>query len=276
MDKLQLQGDGFGGIQQHLAFYAVFDGHGGPRSAQLCKKHMPNFILNNEAFASGNLERALFYGFDKMDKTILSFATPTSMLSDGTTAVVAIIIGRELTVANVGDSEAILARFLPRVDPRAKDERKEPVLGPNKFRVDLGEEEVEVTLLTCAHKPSDAKEKARVVAAGGFVVFDRVQGSLAVSRALGDAAFKSPFNGSNSHFVSATPSLCSVQLEEGEHFLVIACDGLWDVFSYTEAVQFVCKARQQGLSPPQTAKTLTEAALVRGSSDNVTVIVVYF
>ena len=65
-------------------------------------------------------------------------------------------------------------------------------------------------------------EVARIVARGGFVSNRRVNGALAVSRALGDAEFKRPHA-----LVSACPEITETRLQPGDEFLLIACDGLW-------------------------------------------------
>lgn len=44
--------------------------------------------------------------------------------------------------------------------------------------------------LSFDHKPVNALEKKRIEAAGGFVQWNRVDGDLAVSRALGDFFYK--------------------------------------------------------------------------------------
>jgi hypothetical protein len=72
------------------------------------------------------------------------------------------------------------------------------------------------------------------VSSGGFVNNKRVNGQLAVSRALGDVEYKKP-----KKLVSASPELSEIRLQDGDEFLIIACDGLWDVLSSKEAVAFV-------------------------------------
>ena len=64
------------------------------------------------------------------------------------------------------------------------------------------------------------------------VVFGRVLGSLAVSRALGDMDFKYPYNKAEGHFVSGDPYIQKFELSPKNPFLVIACDGLWDKVTY--------------------------------------------
>jgi hypothetical protein len=69
-------------------------------------------------------------------------------------------------------------------------------------------------------------EKNRITAAGGFVDFGRVNGNLALSRAIGDFEFKksaelSPEN----QIVTAYPDVEQHDLTDEDEFLVIACDG---------------------------------------------------
>jgi len=47
------------------------------------------------------------------------------------------------------------------------------------------------------------------------------------------------------------PHVLRVELSPEDGFLLMACDGLWDKYSYSEAVIFVAKLRMQGLSPTQ-------------------------
>lgn len=47
-----------------------------------------------------------------------------------------------------------------------------------------------VDVLSVDHKPSNEGELKRIIAAGGWVEFNRVNGNLALSRALGDFIFK--------------------------------------------------------------------------------------
>jgi len=98
----------------------------------------------------------------------------------------------------------------------------------------------------------------------------RVFGTLAVSRALGDAGLKNP------DYVSAEPHIMSIELQPDDRFMVLACDGLWDKFSYTDAVEYVAKLQQQGSTPHQVSEALVAEALTRNSLDNITVVVVYF
>ncbi|KAH0552972.1 hypothetical protein GP486_006830 [Trichoglossum hirsutum] len=83
-------------------------------------------------------------------------------------------------------------------------------------------------------------EKARIVAAGGFVDFGRVNGNLALSRAIGDFEFKKSADLTPEHqIVTAYPDVIIHDISEDDEFLVIACDGIWDCQSSQAVIEFV-------------------------------------
>lgn len=132
----------------------------------------------------------------------------------------------------------------------------------------------EAVELTVAHKASGEAEKARITAAGGMVMRGRIFGDLSVSRAMGDADYKVPKQSAN--YVSAEPHLSSHDLIYEKHdFLIMASDGLWDKVSPQEAVAMV-GARKADLNPSELSALLLDEALKRGSSDNLTAVVVLF
>lgn len=56
----------------------------------------------------------------------------------------------------------------------------------------------------------------------------------------------------------------------------MACDGLWDVVDNQEAVNFVKRCQQEGeLDPESISKKLVQLALTKGSTDNISVMVVF-
>lgn len=81
------------------------------------------------------------------------------------------------------------------------------------------------------------KEQQRIVDAGGFVTFNgvwRVAGVLATSRAFGDYPLK------QRRFVTVEPEFRVYDIQESKpHFIIMATDGLWDVFSNEDAVRFI-------------------------------------
>jgi protein phosphatase PTC1 len=75
--------------------------------------------------------------------------------------------------------------------------------------------------LTYDHKGSDKQEAKRITDAGGFVMSGRVNGVLAVTRALGDSSMK--------EFVVGAPYTTETELCEEDEFLILACDGVRDL-----------------------------------------------
>ena len=165
-----------------------------------------------------------------------------------------------LVVAHVGDSRAVLW-----------------VLGPAA----AGARTLLAVELTNDHKVTTrADERARILCAGGIVLQGRVQGRLAVTRALGDFSMKHSDTGE--YLVTAEPEMCVVPLHAGCEFVIVACDGLWDVMTSAEAVSMARATLVQQLSSDASAAAnaasaaavqLAESALSRGSSDNVSVVV---
>lgn len=96
--------------------------------------------------------------------------------------------------------------------------------------------------LSYDHKPDDQEEKSRITNAGGQVSNGRVDGDLALSRAFGDFGFK---NGRNKETlpvdktkVIAVPDVKRIFVSDTESFplafVVLACDGIWDVYKNDE------------------------------------------
>ena len=138
----------------------------------------------------------------------------------------------------------------------------------------------EAVRLSFDHKPLDDDEHERVVDAGGFVSEDgRVMGDLMVSRALGDARAH-PYVVCDPHISSTQLSMVRQHLEapsaaanlrlQAYSFIIIACDGLWDLVQDQEACDVVSRCSME-----HGAYALRNLAYARGSSDNITVMVVY-
>lgn len=128
----------------------------------------------------------------------------------GTTAVCAFISNENIYIANCGDSRAVLCR------------NGVPIFS------------------TQDHKPILPSEKERIVAAGGSVMVQRVNGSLAVSRALGDYDYKNVAElGQCEQLVSPEPEIFCKERDPQDFFLVLACDGVWDVMSNEAVCSFI-------------------------------------
>ncbi len=107
----------------------------------------------------------------------------------------------------------------------------------------------------------------------GFVINKRVMGELAVSRSIGDSDFKE--NGLK--LVIATPEVEHVQLQESDDFLLLACDGLFDVMADGEAVSWLRNHLVQHNDPDMAVRDLVRHSIQNLSSrDNVSAILVCF
>jgi protein phosphatase PTC2/3 len=104
--------------------------------------------------------------------------------------------------------------------------------------------------LSYDHKPNNELETKRILAAGGWVEFNRVNGNLALSRALGDFVFKkNESKNAEEQIVTAYPDVESKDLSNDHEFILIACDGIWDVMTNEEVLEFVRSRIAQGIIP---------------------------
>jgi serine/threonine protein phosphatase PrpC len=103
----------------------------------------------------------------------------------------------------------------------------------------------------------------------------RVDGVLAVSRSLGDFAFKDPTLPAARQKVTAEPEVRWYRRDATDEILVLACDGVWDVLTNHAVCEFI---RKLDLAQDETpaAEALAVECLRRGSRDNITAIIVTF
>jgi len=140
------------------------------------------------------------------------------------------------------------------------------------------------------HKPGLPGEWNRITRAGGFVEGDRVNGDLATSRAIGDLEYKQDRNLPRSlQVLSVTPDVGILARSPSDEFIILACDGVWDVLSSQEAVDFVRReigpreeVERRVLAGDLKLSAVTSRMLdfcigpSKGSRDNMTAILVVF
>ncbi|XP_060195731.1 probable protein phosphatase 2C 47 [Lycium barbarum] len=229
------------GLPSPGAFYGVFDGHGGVDAASFTQKNLLSFIVEDSHFPS-MVKRAIRNAFVKADNALADTKSLDS--TSGTTALTALILGRTMLIANAGDSRA--------------------VLGKRGRAIELSKD----------HKPNTTSEKLRIEKLGGVIYDGYLNGQLSVARALGDWHIKGP-KGSKGP-LSSEPELEEVVLSEEDEFLIMACDGLWDVMSSQYAVTIVRKELMLHNDPERCSRELVREALKRNTCDNLTVLVVCF
>jgi len=89
------------------------------------------------------------------------------------------------------------------------------------------------------HKPDDPPEAQRIKNAGGYVEESRVNGMLALSRAIGDFEYKgNKVFRAQDQVVTAFPDVKIEPISPEAQYILLACDGIWDVMSSQEAITF--------------------------------------
>ncbi|TVU50941.1 hypothetical protein EJB05_02339, partial [Eragrostis curvula] len=275
-----------------MHFAGVFDGHGGTNVSALCQRQMHVIVAEELAAEAAHFllrrrwrqlqqaawveqeeeaiswRAALRRAFARVDvlahlacacgeATLPRCACPLSGVVSrypcvGSTAVVALLVGDRVIVANCGDSRAVLCRGPADAPPLPlSDDHKQP------------------------DRPD---ERARIMSVGGQVLNDihrtpRVAGLLAMSRALGDRLLRPA--------VISDPEITITQRTMEDQCLILASDGIWDVMSNETACAFARQALENGNNdyPPEhrctvAAVSLVAKALQRDSQDNVSAIVV--
>ncbi|KAH7537577.1 hypothetical protein FEM48_Zijuj03G0107700 [Ziziphus jujuba var. spinosa] len=225
------------------AFFGVFDGHGGPMAAEFAAKNLHENIKDQlMMMTSGesekkNIEEAVKNGYLMTDKNFLKEG-----ISGGTCCLTALIQDHSLVISNAGDCRAVMSR--------------------------RGVAEA----LTSDHRPSRKDEKDRIQTLGGYVDCCRgvwrVQGSLAVTRGIGDGNLK--------QWVIAEPETKVLKIKPDCEFLILGSDGLWDKVSNQEAVDaarplFMDVDKSDVLSA---CKQLVDLSIKRGSTDDISVMII--
>ncbi|KZV19000.1 putative protein phosphatase 2C 6-like [Dorcoceras hygrometricum] len=264
--------------------FGVYDGHGGSQVANYCKERLHIALTEviekskqnfNDSYAEYGWKeqwmKIFLDCFQKMDDEVGGspemdggissdplVVPPVAPDSVGSTAVVAIVCSTQIIVANCGDSRAVLCR--------------------GKVAVPLSTD----------HKPQREDECERIEAMGGKVINwngYRVSGVLAVSRSIGDR-YLSPY-------IISDPDVTFHPRAKDDECLILASDGLWDVMTNEEACDLARRRillwhkrnggggvlsvdRGEDIDPAaqDAANYLTQVAFQRGSTDNISVIVV--
>lgn len=247
--------------EEQWSLFGVYDGHGGDVCSTLVAGRLHTFVGQHDAFPS-DIPQAMEGGLRQIDRAFQE--EHSTLMDDGSTVVFAIMrseqgVPRNLWVANCGDSRAILVKYD----------------GSEYVSKALSED----------HKPSRPDELARIQEAGGQVketsffgiqgpcrVYDaQNRGGLAISRGVGDLLLK------QGDLVIAKPDFVEYQVKESTVGIVLASDGLWDVFSNDEVASLVGQMMVEGIGAQEVATRLVRKACQHNQSsymDNITVLFV--
>ncbi|KAI3742624.1 hypothetical protein L1987_60313 [Smallanthus sonchifolius] len=263
---------------------AVFDGHGGIEASEMATQHLLDYFLvhvSARAFKKASnldnhhdlitstqrsrgvllaiddkylhdiLKEALFGAIREIDRKFSMEAYKKGYSAGSTASVVLLLNNEELLVGNVGDSRVILCAGY-------------------------------AEQLTHDHHPDRDDERARIEVAGGFVLdwdVPRVNGILAVSRAIGDVSLKR-------YGVIAEPEMVNWRnITAKDRYLVVASDGVFESLTPENVCQLIEDAAviQENGTPYDSfpslpsfslAYRIVKTALERGSTDNLSAIVV--
>lgn len=228
--------------QQNTALFAIFDGHGGSSVAEYVGENFVEQLIKSEGNAANRLRNSV----KSIDKNLKDLKKANFC---GTCAIIAVVEDDKLTIANLGDSRAVLCRAGNAI-PLSQD-----------------------------HTPESQVPNIKKL--GGFVCNGRLNGNLGVARAIGDHS--SEFIG-----ISHEPDIHEIEIQSDDEFLILMCDGIYDKVSENEvefelipphkAVEIVRESLIENSNDPEraemAARKLVATAYQNGSIDNLSVIVI--
>lgn len=233
--------------EDDCAHVTVCDGHCGARAAQLCARNIRDWITSTEEFHEGNYEKALHKACVDGDTALMKMIPEDQ---SGCTANTLLIIQNHLYCANTGDTRAVLCRA------------------------------GEAVALSEDHKPTNPQEEERIHHAGLKVINGRVGGILSLSRAFGDFAFKDHKLPPETHAITVVPDVKHIEITPSDEFVIVACDGVWDMIQNQEAVDFIRNEVAEHDDISLACERLLDSCLSKTpnglGTDNMTVVVLDF
>jgi len=234
------------------SYFGVFDGHGGMKVAQYAGNNLHKLLTTQSEYDNGDVPEAIRKSFLQLDQNMLEDKEVRDELA-GSTGIIVLIKDNLIYCGNAGDSRAVAS-----VGGRAVS-------------------------LSHDHKPSIQAERERIISAGGWVDWNRVNGNLALSRALGDFVFKKNTKKSaEEQIVTANPDVIIKEKTDNYEFIVMACDGIWDVLTNQEVINFIRHRVANGLDPTHICEELMMRCLAPDCQnsglgcDNMTVLLICF
>jgi len=220
--------------QEEQYFFGVFDGHNGKIAAEFTKVNLPFEIYSqtkgnplsttNETESLGIISKA----YSATDKYFLEYAEREDKKA-GTTVATVILAKDRFTVSNLGDTEVVVSR------------------------------DGVASVLSTLHTPKNQSERDRIENAGGTIIHYgtlRVNGVLSVSRSIGDKNLK--------EYIIPDPDSVVVHIDKSTQFLIMATDGLWELFTHQEIVDYIIT----GKFKPQTIGTDNSGGALNTSCNN--------
>lgn len=268
---------------QPIEIGGIFDGHGNGTVAKFLQEQFCLVLCSNENYINYNktndpsdMKNALEETCRTIDSRICGNYPEYIQLNEkivpvdsaaGTTAIIYIITQTHIFLLNVGDSRGI---FVEKMTSLSLGTETTCILNYNGNAYAVHG--------TIDHKPNNEKELSRIKSAGGYVRVGRVNESLALSRAFGDYEFKvNKLLPAHEQQVIAVPDITVFNRNDDEQFVVLGCDGLWDVFTNLQVAEHVFNLIEAGEhSIALITEELIDLALEADSKDNISVAIVTF
>ncbi|CAG7978606.1 unnamed protein product [Penicillium salamii] len=269
-------------VETDNGYFAIFDGHAGTFAAEWCGKKL-HLILEEVMRRSPNtpVPELLDQTFTSVDQQLEKLPVKNS----GCTAVTAVLRWEDrVPSSQSATGSSALAPAAAAATKNAENTETPTQDSPGNVLPKLQDKAIRSRVLYTAnvgdarivlcrngkalrlsydHKGSDENEGRRISNAGGLILNNRVNGVLAVTRALGDAYLKD--------LVTGHPYTTETVIQpDADEFIILACDGLWDVCSDQEAVDLIRNEHDA----QQASKILVDHALARFSTDNLSIMVI--
>jgi len=230
---------------------AVYDGHGGNQVSKFLKENMYKYFLkkkqDDNIFKDNKTTVKYIIGvFNHLQNKIKK---EKYAKHSGSTALITLETKyrrkKNLWVANTGDCRAVIC---------------------NRYNI--------AVQLTKDHKPNSMEERKRIEGLNGKINFDgydwRIK-DLSLSRAFGDT--------DATPYVTHNPQIYKYQISNSDKFMILACDGLWDVLGNQEVINFILEYQSKinfEKDNINIANKLAQFAIESGSTDNITIILKFF
>ncbi|KAJ5629837.1 hypothetical protein N7528_003494 [Penicillium herquei] len=270
-------------VETDNGYFAIFDGHAGTFAAEWCGKKL-HLILEEIMRRSPNapVPELLDQTFTSVDQQLEKLPVknsgctavtavlrwedrvPSSQSATGSAALAptAAAATRADTTETTPTQETPMGGAIPKLQEKAVRQRVLYTANVGDARIVLCRNG-KALRLSYDHKGSDENEGRRITNAGGLILNNRVNGVLAVTRALGDAYLKD--------LVTGHPYTTETVIQpDADEFIILACDGLWDVCTDQEAVDLIRNIQDA----QHASKVLVDHALARFSTDNLSCMVI--
>lgn len=270
---------------EDLALFAIYDGHGGSEIAKTASKLYPAFLKDDQYFKKGDYARALVSSFERFDLFMMNENSSSifgkiagSEICAGCTALVMLIEKKahnkrgeeelEVKLNSMKDMnlrvpasqwKAHVTQISDTLFQQDKTSPEEPekkrrvwIANSGDCRSLLIRSKLETLSINEEHKPTNKREKTRILKAGGLIINNRIDENLNLSRALGDFHYKS--NRSldfDKQMIISKPDIYEIFIDSGkDEYLFLGCDGVFERLSDMQIGNIMMTGQGKQLGQP--------------------------